>query len=103
MHDRELRKRPRHQGRIYTEWQSSHAPLTGWIEVVYRGTHFDDVANQLLLEDAVYLNAQVSYRVNQNVLFYVRGENLNDDRTPETFSFGAPGAAVFGGIRLELP
>ncbi|CAN5704143.1 hypothetical protein BH18PSE1_BH18PSE1_12730 [soil metagenome] len=54
MHDRELRKRPRHQGRIYTEWQSSHAPLTGWIEVVYRGTHFDDVANQLLLEDAVY-------------------------------------------------
>ncbi len=100
--ERELRKRPRRQGRIYTEWQASQLPLTVWIEAVYRGRHFDDDANRLLLEDAVYLNAQASYRVNHNVLFYVRGENLNDDRTPETFSFGAPGAAVFGGIRLEL-
>ena len=103
VHERALRKRPSHQGRIYTEWQTPHTPLTVWIEAVYRGRHFDDDANRLLIEDAVYLNAQASYRVNQNVLFYVRGENLNDDRTPETFSFGAPGAAVFGGIRLELP
>jgi len=103
VHERELRKRPCHQGRIYTEWQTSHAPLTVWIEAVYRGRHFDDDANRLLIEDAVYLNAQASYRLNQNVLFYVRGENLNDDRTPETFSFGAPGAAVLGGIRLALP
>ncbi|MDQ3580688.1 MAG: TonB-dependent receptor [Pseudomonadota bacterium] len=103
VHDRELRKRPRHQGRIYTDWQTMHAPLSVFIEAVYRGRHFDDDANQLLLEDAVYLNAQASYRVNQNVLFYVRGENLNDDRTPETFSFGVPGAAVFGGVRVELP
>ncbi|MGH8577042.1 MAG: hypothetical protein ACREXJ_09055 [Gammaproteobacteria bacterium] len=41
--------------------------------------------------------------MNQNVLFYVRGENLNDDRTPETFSFGVPSAAVLGGVRLALP
>lgn len=102
LHDRELRKRPRHQGRIYTEWQTMHAPLSVFIEAVYRGRHFDDDANQLLLEDAVYLNAQVSYRVNQNALFYVRGENLNDDRTPETFSSGVPGATVFAGVRLAL-
>ncbi len=101
--DRQLRKRPRHQGRVYTEWQTPHRPLTALVEAVYRGSHFDDDLGRLELEDAVYLNAQVSYRVNQNLLVYVRGENLSDDRTQETFSFGVPGAAVFGGVRLELP
>ncbi|MGH8565650.1 MAG: TonB-dependent receptor domain-containing protein [Gammaproteobacteria bacterium] len=42
VHEHELRKRPRHQGRIYTEWQTMHAPLSVFIEAVYRGRHFDD-------------------------------------------------------------
>jgi outer membrane cobalamin receptor len=70
--------------------------------VVYRGSHFDDSANTLEAGDATYVNVQVSYRVSPHLLFYVRGENLSDDRTEEIFSFGARGAAVYGGVRVEL-
>lgn len=76
--------------------------MTFGAEVVYRGSDFDDSANTLEAGDAVYLNAQASYRFSPHVLLYVRGENINDDRTPEIFSFGARGAAVFGGIRVDL-
>jgi hypothetical protein len=44
----------------------------------------------------------MSYRISPALLVYLRGENLTDDRTPEVFSFGARGAALFGGVRVEL-
>jgi outer membrane cobalamin receptor len=99
---RTLPRRPAHQGRVFGEWRVSALPLTLYVEAVYRGSHFDDRANTLKLGDAVYLNAQASYRISPHLLFYVRGENLSDDRTPEFFSFGARGAAVFGGVRADL-
>ena len=93
-----------HAGRIiraYCEWQLSAVPLTlGW-ELVYRGSYFDDSEELFLASDAVYLNAQASYRISLPLQVYLRGENLSDDRTPEIFSFGARGAAVFGGVRLD--
>jgi outer membrane cobalamin receptor len=97
---RVLPRRPAHQGRVFGEWRVSVVPVTLYVEVVYRGRHFDDSANTVGLGDAVYLNAQASYRISSHVLAYVRGENLNDDRTPEMFSFGARGAGVFGGVRV---
>jgi len=84
----ELPRRPEHQGRAYGEWRLAAVPVAFWAEVVYRGNDFDDSANTLEAGDAVYLNAQVSYRVSPHLLFYVRGENINDDRTQEIFSFG---------------
>jgi outer membrane cobalamin receptor len=98
----ELPRRPEHQARAYGEWRVAVVPVTLWAEVVYRGSHFDDSANTLEAGDAVYVNAQASYRISPYVLFYVRGENINDDRTPEIFSFGARGAAVYGGVRVDL-
>jgi vitamin B12 transporter len=71
-------------------------------ELVYRGSHFDDSEERFIAGDAVYLNAQMSYRMSPALQVYLRGENLTDDRTPEVFSFGARGAAVFGGVRLDL-
>ncbi|MGH8566839.1 MAG: TonB-dependent receptor plug domain-containing protein [Gammaproteobacteria bacterium] len=99
---RALPRRPDHQGRAYAEWELSALPLTLWLELVYRGSHFDDKNGSFRVGEGVYLNAQLSYRISPQLRFYLRGENLNDDRSPETFSFGARGAAVFGGIRLEL-
>jgi outer membrane cobalamin receptor len=99
---RTLPRRPVHQGRVHGEWRLAVVPVTFWAEVVYRGRHFDDSANTLGASDAVYVNAQASYRLSSHFLLYVRGENINDDRTPEFFSFGARGAGVFGGVRLDL-
>jgi hypothetical protein len=74
-------------------------PLTLGSELVYRGSHFDDSEALFRAGDAVYLNAQMSYRISPALQVYLRGENLTDDRTPEVFSFGARGAAVFAGVR----
>lgn len=94
--------RPQHQGRVWGEWQWSAFPLTLWAEGTYRGRHFDDNALTLAQGSAVRINAQASYQVTRQFSLYVRGENLNDNRTPEAFSFGVPGAAVYGGFRLQL-
>ena len=99
---RVLPRRPYHQGRAYCEWQLSAVPLTLGSELVYRGSHFDDSEELFRAGDAVYLNAQASYRISPALQVYLRSENLTDDRTPEVFSFGARGAAVFGGVRVEL-
>ena len=72
------------------------------VGVVYRGSHFDDSEELFSAGDAVYLNAQASYQISPALQAYLRGENLTDDRTPEVFSFGARGAAVFAGVRLDL-
>ena len=100
--DRDLPFRSHHQGRAYTEWQLPTLPLTLWLELLYRGSHFDDREGSIRVGEAAYLNAQLSYEVSPQLRFYLRGENLTDDRTPDFSSFGARGAAVFGGIRLEL-
>lgn len=52
-----------HQDRAYCEWQLSAVPLTLASELVYRGSHFDDREERFLAGDAVYLNAQASYRM----------------------------------------
>ncbi len=99
---RVLPRRPYHQGRAYAEWQLGAVPLTLTSELVYRGSHFDDGNERFRAGDAVYLNMQASYRILLPLQVYLRGENLTDDRTPEVFSFGARGAAVFAGLRLNL-
>lgn len=100
--DRMLPFHPKHQGRLYGQWQIAPLPLTLWGEVIYRGKDFDDLANAFEEDDAVYLNAVASYRLSPHFLLYLRGQNLTDDRTPQIFSFGTPGAAVYAGVRLDL-
>jgi outer membrane cobalamin receptor len=97
-----LPRRPHHQGRAYAEWQIRTLPLTPWLKLVYRGSHFDDSQEMLRVRDGVYLNAQVSCRFSPHLRVYLRGENLTHDRTPEIFSFGARGAAYFAGVHLRL-
>jgi vitamin B12 transporter len=97
-----LPRRPHHQARLYGDWQLPGRPLRLWLELVYRGSHFDDSEELFRAGDAVYLNAQVSHRISPALQVYLRGENLTDDRTPEIFSFGARGAAVFAGMRVDL-
>lgn len=99
---RDLPLLPRHQGRVHGQWELSRIPVTLWAEGIYRGRHFDDPAQTLLIEDSVQVNAQISYRASPHVVLFLLGENLSNDRTPEIFSVGAPGIAVYAGIRLSL-
>jgi vitamin B12 transporter len=100
--DRDLPFRPPHQGRAYAEWRLPGWPVTLWLELLYRSSHFDDRDESIRVGEAAYLHAQLSYELSPQLRFYLRGENLSDDRTPEFSSFGARGAAVFAGMRLDL-
>ncbi len=60
-----LPRRPHHQGPAYCEWQLSAVPVKLWSEIVYRGSHFDDSEQRFIAGHAVYLNAQVRYRISR--------------------------------------
>lgn len=97
-----LPSRPQNQGRMWGQWRWSTLPVTLWLEGIYRGYHFNDNAQTVRQNDAFRVNAQASYQVAPGLSVYVRGENLNDDRTPEVFNYAVPGAAVYGGFRWQL-
>jgi hypothetical protein len=46
------------------------------------------------------VNLQDVYAPSKTIQVYIRGENVTGNRTPDDFSYGKPGAAVYGGIKL---
>jgi vitamin B12 transporter len=48
------------------------------------------------------LNAGFAWQVTDRVQLFARGENLLDENYQEVFGFGAPGIAVFAGLRVTL-
>jgi outer membrane receptor protein involved in Fe transport len=67
----------------------------------YRDASWEDVRNTIRLHASVRLNANLSYQLNPKLQLYVRGENLNNDRTPDLADFNFPGAAVYAGAYLD--
>ena len=56
----------------------------------------------MTLSDFVLLNIAASYRVTDYLEIYARGENLLNENYQEVFSFGTPGIAGYGGLRLRF-
>jgi len=48
------------------------------------------------------LNAGFTWQVTNQVQFFARGENLLDENYQEVYGYGAPGFAVFSGLRVIL-
>ncbi|WP_017365534.1 hypothetical protein [Methylococcus capsulatus] len=53
--------------------------------------------------DALCFNMTLNYIVDPRLTLYVRGENITNNQTSDTYILGVPGAAVYGGIRAGLP
>lgn len=100
--DRPVTMRPRDTARLWGEWRMPTLPITLWAEGVYRGQTHSDIGNTLVVGDTLRFNAQLNYRISPKLGLYVRGENLNNDRTSEFYSLDYPGAAVYGGVELKL-
>lgn len=99
---RNLARLPHHLGKLFGEWKPDGLPVVLGAEILYREGYADDNGGTLRMGDAWTVNAQAAYTAASWLQFYVRGENLSDDRTPDDFSFGKPGAAVYGGVRLAF-
>jgi len=73
--------------------------------LVYNGQQYDVAfgpTRRVVLDDYVLLNIAASYRVNDYVELYARGENLLNQQYQEVHSFGTPGIAGYGGVRVSF-
>ncbi len=93
--------RPEHNGQFWTTWQISD-PLSFRVDLSYRGEQWIDNQNQNTLDGAPRLSANLNYQVNEHLSVYVRGENMNDDRTSNIYRFYYSGPSVYGGFFLDL-
>jgi vitamin B12 transporter len=91
-----------HVARVWGEWRMPNLPITLWAEGIYRSLAQNDLGNTLDVDDAFHLNIYANYQVTPKLNLYVRGENINHDRTPDVFSFDHTGAAVYGGVAYKL-
>lgn len=87
--------------RLFGEWRPLQ-PVSFWMEGIYLDRLYNDIGNTVALDDIFRLNARMEYRFSEQLQFYVRGENLSDNRTPYIVSLNQSGAAVYGGIMLQL-
>jgi vitamin B12 transporter len=97
---KQIAARPTHQGQFWSEWHLLE-PLKLRVDMNYRDASWEDVRNTIRLHASVRLNANLSYQLNPKLQLYVRGENLNNDRTPDLADFNFPGAAVYAGAYLD--
>lgn len=91
-----------HSVRAWGEWRAPNLPLTLWVEGIYRSLSQNDLGNTLDVDDAFHLNVHVNYRVMPRLDLYVRGENINNDKTPDIHSFDHASAVVYGGLSYRL-
>ena len=102
----ELVRRPKHAASVtanYAFLEKKRANIN--VALIFNGQQ-KDVAfgptRQVVLDDYLLLNVAGSYRINDYVEVFARGENLLDQEYQEVFSFGTPGIAAFGGLRIRF-
>jgi vitamin B12 transporter len=101
-----LVRRPNHAASLIANYgflEKKRANIN--VSLIYNGRQ-QDVAfgptRRVELGDYLLLNIAGSYRINDYVELYARGENLLDQQYEEVFSFGTPGIAGYGGLRISF-
>ncbi len=101
-------RRPENSASLNVSWVPENLPVSGTLTVRYNGKMkdyaFDTYYNYVLVDMKAFtlVNLALRYKLNDNVEFYARAENLLDEDYQEIFSFNAPGRAVYGGVRLHF-
>ncbi len=101
-----LVRRPNHAASLIVNYgflEKKRANIN--VALIYNGAQ-QDVAfsptRRVTLGDYLLLNIAGSYRINDYVELYARGENLLDQHYEEVFSYGTPGIAGYGGLRVSF-
>jgi vitamin B12 transporter len=93
-----LARRPMNQGRA----QLTLTPLDGLViepSVTLVGGRFSGVNQRLRLEPYAKFDIRAAYKLNPNLEFYARAENLTNARYQEVYNYGTAGRSVYGGVR----
>lgn len=92
--------RPEHQGVFWNEIKLLE-PLKLRVDLNARSNYFFDGANTRQSGSAPRLNALLKYQLTPKTEVYLRGENLNNNRSPELGErFNFNGASVYAGFRI---
>jgi len=102
-----LVRRPAHAFGVEAVARFLENRMTASLGVSYVGAR-DDLffgtfpATRIRLDPYTLVNARLAYRVNDNAEVFVRGENLTNVRYEDVFSYRAPGATIYAGVRLRF-
>lgn len=69
--------------------------------IIYVGSRFDAAGEIHPLDSNAVVNVFGSYRLTDTLELYARTENLFDAKYEPVFGYGAPGRAVYGGVRVS--
>jgi vitamin B12 transporter len=97
----ELARRPRHSVSALVDYAWPFGLTTG-ATVTHIGDRFDNAANTTRVDGHALVDIRASFPVTQRIELYGRVENLFDERYEVVATYGTPGRAAFGGVRIRL-
>lgn len=98
-------RRPHHSGSVSATLKSQDERSRFTVTAIYNGTMRDDTFSLIGLVDLppyTVVNAIWSYDITPSTTFYVRGDNIFDQRYEEVFGFRALPATYFAGLKVKL-
>lgn len=98
---RDLARRPSQSVTVNADYRWSFGLSTG-ATITAIGDSFDNASNARRLDGYVLTDIRAAFPVARGVEVYGRVENLFDERYQTIFSYGTPGRAAYGGVRLAF-
>ena len=100
-------RRPKHAGSLAAIWRLPDNKTRASVIVSHNGSMKDDAfigfpATRVTLDSYTLVNAIVTYQATPTAQFYIRGENLLNERYEEIFSYRSSGATGYIGMRMKL-
>jgi vitamin B12 transporter len=102
-------RRPKNAATFVATYRAPDNKTRASIVVTHNGKMRDEyfpppffATTSTFLAGYTLVNAIVSYQVNPNTQFYIRGENLLNEKYEEIFSYRSPGATGYVGLRVKL-
>lgn len=96
----EIPYRGQHQGQFWTDWRVNEA-LSLRVDMTFRSGFWVGANDTVRIDSAPRLNASINYQVTPKLRLNLRGENINNELTPDIYGFNYVGAAVYGGAYLD--
>ena len=103
----QLIRRPKNAGSFTATYLAPDNKTRASVNVVHNGKMADDAffgfpATRVSLDSYTVVNAILSYQYTPMTQFYIRGENLLNERYEELFSYRANGATGYIGMRMKF-
>lgn len=102
-------RRPKNAASFTATYRASDNKTRASVIVTHNGKMRDEffpppffATTSTILGSYTLVNAIVTYQVNPSTQFYVRGENLLNEKYEEVYSYRSPGASAYIGLRMRL-